>query len=71
MRVISQTTAAAAESSNSNLLLLELAWADNDDASYDVADDSLYDGAHHEDTHISDLALAAVMTEESNWWDTI
>ena len=71
MPVSARPTVAAAESSNSNLLLLDLAWADIDDASYDVADDSLYDDANHEDTHVSDLALAAVMTEESDWWDAI
>ena len=36
---------AAVESSDSNLLLLDLAWAGVDDASYDFADDSLYDSS--------------------------
>lgn len=68
---LGQSSVANSASSNSNLLLLDLAWAGIDDTAYDVADDSLYDGSDHDDTHVSDLALAAVMTEESDWWDAI
>jgi hypothetical protein len=68
---LGQKTVTTAASSNANLLLLDLAWAGIDDVSYDAADDSLFDGSHDDDTHISDLALAAVMTEESDWWDAI
>ena len=66
---IGQATVAVSTSS-SNLLLVDLALSDTDDAAYDVADDSLYD-AGHEETHVSDLALAAVLSEESDWWDAI
>jgi hypothetical protein len=68
---VTDATIAAAEPSDSNLLLLDLAWSGIDDVSYDVADDSLYDGASHDEPHVSDLALAAVLRDESDWWDAI
>ena len=57
-------------SSNSDLLLLDLAWADAGDADYDVAEDSFLD-AEDEEVHVGDLALAAVLKDESSWWDAI
>ena len=67
----SQSTTVAASSASSNLLLLDLAWADVGDSAHDDTVHSLLDGGHYEDAHISDLALAAVISEESNWWDSI
>jgi hypothetical protein len=64
-------TVTASESSGSNLLLLDLAWAGIEDISYDAGDDSLVDAESHEETQVSDLALAAVLNEESDWWDAI
>ena len=58
------------QSSNADLLLLDLAWADAGDADYDVAEDSFLD-AGDEELHVGDLALAAVLKDESNWWDAI
>ena len=58
------------QSSNADLLLLDLAWADAGDADYDVAEDSFLD-AGDEELHVRDLALAAVLKDESNWWDAI
>lgn len=60
----------AASSSNSNLLLLDLAWAGVDRSSFDFSEDALCD-TQHEETNVSDLALAAVMSDEAEWWDAI
>jgi hypothetical protein len=65
-----QTTASPA-SSDSNLLLLDQAWANVDGTSYDHADESLYSDQSHECDSANDLALAAVLTEDENWWNAI
>ena len=66
----SSTTAAASDGS---LLLVDQAWADFDaDSSDDADDDSLVGCAHDDDDEsLSDLALAAVLEDESNWWEAI
>ncbi len=68
---LGHATVAEASTSNSNQLLLDLAWAGVDDASYDAADESLYDSGQHEEAHVSDLALAAVLNDDSDWWDAL
>lgn len=60
----------SASSPNSNLLLLDLAWAGVDSSSFDFSEDALCD-TQQEETNVSDLALAAVMSDDSDWWDAI
>jgi hypothetical protein len=62
-------TNAPVSTSGANLLLLDLAWAGMDDA-YGTVDESLVD-SEQEEVHASDLALAAVLRDDSNWWDAI
>jgi hypothetical protein len=57
--------------SDSNLLVLDLAMGGVDDVTFGDVDESLLDSEQHEETHVSDLALAAVLNEESDWWDAI
>ena len=64
-------TTANTTSSDSNLLLLDQAWANVDDTSYDHADESLYNDSSHECDSANDLALAAVLTEDEVWWNSI
>ena len=66
-----ETSVSSTASSGSNLLLLDLALGGVDDVVYSDVDDSLLDTEQHEETHVSDLALAAVLSEEANWWDAI
>jgi len=61
---------AASESSNSDLLLVDLALANVDDNLFDFSDDTLCESSH-EDVSASDLALAAVLSDENEWWDAI
>jgi subtilisin family serine protease len=67
----SSTSAANSAPTGSNLLLLDLAWSGVDDVTYGDVDESLLDSEQHKETHVSDLALAAVLNEESDWWDAI
>jgi hypothetical protein len=60
------SSTASTSSFNANLLLLDLAWEDSDEASYDDAHDSLLDEGH-EDVHVGDLALAAFFNESDDW----
>jgi subtilisin family serine protease len=60
--------AAVVESADdSDLLLLDRAWAeiDSDDAS---TDDAVWSCDYSEDESVSDLALAAVFDDEAGWW---
>jgi hypothetical protein len=70
--VSSATTSATASVSSAadDLLLLDLALTDLDDADYS-ADDALFGDGQDEEVHASDLALAAVLNEESDWWDGV
>jgi hypothetical protein len=63
-------TNAPVSTSGANLLLLDLAWAGMDDA-YGTVDESLVGSGEQEEVHASDLALAAVLRDDSNWWDAI
>jgi len=68
-----QSPASKTESTDSNLLLLDQAWGDMSSGSFksfDHADDSLYtDGTSHES--LNDLALAAVMSDDEDPWNSI
>ena len=58
-------------SADSDLLLLDQTWGNLSTTSYDHADDSLYHDQTPEAANANDLALAAVLTEEENWWNEI
>jgi hypothetical protein len=64
-------SAGASDSDQADLLLLDEAWAEADSASYTHADDSLYGDQPTESVSANDLALAAVLNEEDNWWDGV
>jgi subtilase family protein/SdrD B-like protein/GEVED domain-containing protein/proprotein convertase P-domain-containing protein len=69
---IVQRASANSESSDSNLLLLDDAWAGLNGNTYDdSADESLYDGESHETVCTNDLALAAVLKEDDDWWSSL
>jgi hypothetical protein len=59
----------ASGASNTSLLLMDLALGDIDSSAYHTSDDSLYSDSTHTDDHPSDLALASVLSEDSNWWN--
>ncbi len=67
---VANTSTANGNSSDSDLLLLDETWASIDDHSY-AHDESLYSDQSHETTSTSDLALAAVLNEDDNQWNTI
>ena len=57
--------------SDSDLLLLDQTWADLDTSSYGADDDSLFDDESSESICTNDLALAAVLKDEDEWWNAI
>jgi hypothetical protein len=59
------------ESTSSDLLLLDQAWADMDHSSFDHNDDSLYHDESNEVVCTNDLALAAVLKEDDEQWNSI
>jgi hypothetical protein len=61
---------ASGSSSSSDLLLLDQTWANIGDSTFDHADDSLYHDSQHT-VSANDLALAAVLTEDDEQWNTI
>ena len=52
------------------MLLLDQAWADHDTTS-DHDDESLYRDDVHESDNANDLALAAVLSDDHDVWDSI
>jgi hypothetical protein len=48
---------------------MDLAMGDIDASSFHATDDSLYSHAGHDDTHPSDVALAAVLADDSDLWN--
>ncbi len=66
-----QSVTASTESSNSELLLMDQAWASVSDNSYDHASDSVSGDQAHDDASANDLALAAVLNEDDSWWDPV
>jgi hypothetical protein len=62
---------AGSDSPASELLLLDQTWSNVDSSSFDHNDDSLYTDASHETMSTSDLALAAVLNEDDEWWNSI
>jgi len=68
MRPLSTATTS---SSSSDLLLMDAAIGDVDTSPYHTTDDSLCDSVDQQDAHPNDLALAAVLNDDSSWWDEI
>ncbi len=68
---VDQTSTANTAVSNSDLLLLDQTWADLDHDSYDHADESLYNDQTPKTDSTNDLALAAVLSEDDNQWNSI
>ncbi len=68
-RMPTSLNAANQSVADTNLLLVDLAIDDMDGSSWDVAEMSIPDGSHHESEDVSDLALAAVMSDDNNWWN--
>jgi len=58
-------------SSSSDLLLLDQTWANMNDSTFDHADVSLYRDDSHDVMSANDLALAAVLKEDDEQWNTI
>jgi hypothetical protein len=56
--------------SNANLLLLDLAWANHSD-SVEPIDESLYEAGHDENANANDVALASALSDGANWWDVL
>ncbi len=56
---------------NANLLLVDLAIGDMNDATWNSADMSIQEDSHSEVENASDLALAAVMSDDNNWWNGV
>lgn len=52
-------------------LLLDLVYGDLNSVSAGSADGSLYEVAHHDEANANDLALAAVLSEDGDWWKAI
>jgi hypothetical protein len=65
------TSAASSDSSDSQLLLLDQTWGDIGTSSFDHTDDSLYHDESHEVVSTNDLALAAVLKEDDDQWNTL
>jgi subtilisin family serine protease len=59
-----------AASSNSNLLLVDLALADSSDGAYSNVEDVLI-GEQQDESNANDLAFAAVASDSASWWDSI
>jgi subtilisin family serine protease len=59
------------DSSNSDLLLLDQTWANMDNSSLVHSDESLYDDQSHETLSTNDLALAAVLKDDDDLWNSI
>jgi subtilisin family serine protease len=66
-----RSSTADSTSSNSYLLLLDQTWANMDDSSFNHDEESLYHDDSHEIVSTNDLALAAVLKEDDEQWDTI
>ena len=66
-----RSSTADSSSSSSDLLLLDQTWANMDNSSFDHSDDSLYHDDSHEIVSTNDLALAAVLKEDDDQWNTI
>jgi hypothetical protein len=58
-------------STNSDLLLLDQTWSDMGTSSFDHDDESLYDDPANDLVCTNDLALAAVLKEDDEWWNAI
>jgi subtilisin family serine protease len=65
------TSSASSESSDSDLLLLDQTWADLSTTSYSAGDDSLFDDESSETVSTNDLALAAVLKDDDEWWNSL
>jgi hypothetical protein len=68
--VVASSTANSS-SSSSDLLLLDQTWANMDDSTFGHADDSLYHDDSQAVMSTNDLALAAVLKEDDEQWNTI
>jgi hypothetical protein len=70
--VAAQSTAGDSGESQleSDLLLLDQAWADIDATAYAEVDDAISSDAGGDEEHVSDLALAAVFNDENDWRDS-
>jgi hypothetical protein len=66
-----QSPGGTTESSSSDLLLLDQAWADLDSRLSDDSDESLFDDESDDAVCTQDLALAAVLKDEDEWWNTV
>ncbi len=64
------SSSAAAGASRYDLLLLDQTWADLDSSTFD-SDDSLYSDDTAEVVTSNDLALAAVLNDQDEWWNTL
>jgi subtilisin family serine protease len=66
-----QSATIASGSSSSSLLLMDLALGDIDSSSYHASstDESLYSDGSHDDSHPNDMALAAVLADNSDLWN--
>jgi hypothetical protein len=65
------TSASSSDSADSQLLLLDQTWGDISTTSFDHSDDSLYHDDSHEVASANDLALAAVLNDDDNQWNTL
>jgi subtilisin family serine protease len=66
-----RSSTADSSSSSADLLLLDQTWANMDSSSFDHSDESLYHDDSHEIVSTNDLALAAVLKEDDEQWNTI
>lgn len=64
-------SASVSDSSSSDLLLLDQTWATTDNSSFGDEHESLYNDESHDTVCANDLALAAVLNEEDEWWNAI
>ncbi|MCC7474500.1 MAG: S8 family serine peptidase [Pirellulales bacterium] len=64
------TSEVVAQAPSTNLLLLDLAWGEMDESFEVAVDDSIFGGSESEE-NISDLALVAVLNEDSDWWNSL
>jgi hypothetical protein len=66
-----RSSSVRSDSSSSDLLLLDQTWASTVNSSFDDNHASLYDDESHEIVCTNDLALAAVLSENDEWWNAI
>ena len=66
-----RTSTADSGSSNSDLLLLDQTWSNMDNSSFDHDDESLYHDESRDIMSTNDLALAAVLKDDDEQWNTL